>query len=81
MPEHDRTPRPRPAKARSQASEYARRTELDLIRSSLDECCHTLDLQFQRMAQMQAEIERLKADVERTSGYSSLPPRSEPPAE
>jgi hypothetical protein len=76
MAENAAVPRPRPAKARS-------RTDLEQVKAALDACRHDLDLQFQRMAQMQAEIDRLKADTQRSTASSSPAsiPESEPSSE
>ena len=64
MPEEATVPRPKPAKART-------RTDLEQVKAALDACRHDLDLQFQRIAQMQAEIDRLKADNQRSTAPSS----------
>jgi hypothetical protein len=76
MPEDTTVPRPKPAKARP-------RTDLEQVKAALDACRHDLDLQFQRMAQMQAEIDRLKADTQRSAAPSSPAsvPESEPSSE
>lgn len=72
MPEEAVVPRPKPAKART-------RTDLEQVKAALDACRHDLDLQFQRIAQMQAEIDRLKAHNQRaTSSSAASVPESEP---
>jgi hypothetical protein len=42
---------------RSPAKRAVTRAEVDSIRQTLDDCCRTLDLQFHRIAQLQAQFD------------------------
>jgi hypothetical protein len=46
----------RVAKARPVVS----RAEFQQLRETVDECCHLLDVQFKRIAQIQAELDHIK---------------------
>ena len=37
------------------------RAEFDRMATLVDECCHNLDVQFKRFADMQAELDRIKS--------------------
>jgi hypothetical protein len=44
---------------RSPAKRAVTRAEVDSIRQTLDDCCRTLDLQFHRIAQLQAQLDEI----------------------